>query len=316
MPIERRGVRTYVWDRARRILLVFIVALYPMKFVLAALWIAGGRATGWLDLPPLISLLPWYLLALGSVVLETTLTHLWFLYYLFWITILALALRWLMQRVLTQREPALDRVNRRFESMIAGRFGVFVAALVLTPFLAMMDGLDVDTPDRSFAWNLPVMAVFGLWFAFGWWLFRHQSWLQVAARRWRAVLMLGVLTSLVGSGLAAIRVIAGPWATAHADVLRWAASFATSLTMTLSVTGWTGLFVARGDRSSRPVRYLADARYFVYIAHLPVVVALQVWWVHAALPWWIQVPFVNAVTLAVLLAAYRRLVRFRGSAPG
>ena len=75
--------------------------------------------------------------------------------------------------------------------------------------------------------------------------------------------------------------------------------------MTLSVAGWTGLFVARFDRPSRRSRYVADASYFVYIAHLPVVVALQVWWAHAALPWWIQVPLINAITLAVLLIAYR-----------
>ncbi len=187
-----------------------------------------------------------------------------------------------------------------------------VIAILLTPILATMQGLDVDTPDSSFAPNWPVMAVYGLWFTFGWWLFRHPSWLQIAAKRWRSLLVLGLLASLVGAGLAAVRVTAGPWATAHADVLRWAASFATSLTMTLSVAGWTGLFVARFDRPSRRSRYVADASYFVYIVHLPVVVALQVWWVHAALPWWIQVPLINAITLGVLLS---RTAFGRGAPP-
>ena len=310
LVVDRRGTRAYMWDRLRRILLVFFVVLYPMKFVLGALWIAGGRTTGWLELPPLIDSLPWYTLALGSAVLETRLTHLWFLYYLFWITLLALGIGWIARRVLAPARAALARVDQLFESTMTGRLGPVVVAILLTPILATMQGLDVDTPDSSFAPNWSVMAVYGLWFTFGWWLFRHPFWLQVAAQRWRSLLVLGLLASLVGASLAAVRVTAGPWATAHADALRWLASLATSLTMTLSVAGWTGLFVARVDRPSRRSRYVADASYFVYIAHLPVVVALQVWWVHAGLPWWIQVPLINAITLAVLLIAYHYLVRF------
>ena len=228
LVVDRRGTRAYVWDRLRRILLVFFVVLYPMKFVLGALWIAGGRTTGWLELPPLIDSLPWYALALGSAVLETRLTHLWFLYYLFWITLLALGVGWIARRVLASARAALARVDQLFESAMTGRLGSVVIAILLTPILATMQGLDVDTPDSSFAPNWPVMAVYGLWFTFGWWLFRHPSWLQIAAQRWRSLLVLGLLASLVGASLAAVRVTAGPWATAHADALRWAASFATS----------------------------------------------------------------------------------------
>lgn len=88
LVVRRRGAAAYAWDRARRILLVFVVAVFPMRFVLSALWVAGGRATGWLQLPPLIEWLPWYVLAAGALVIETSLTHLWFLYYLFWISVL------------------------------------------------------------------------------------------------------------------------------------------------------------------------------------------------------------------------------------
>ncbi len=113
LVVDRRGTRAYVWDRLRRILLVFFVVLYPMKFVLGALWIAGGRTTGWLELPPLIDSLPWYTLALGSAVLETRLTHLWFLYYLFWITLLALGCR------MARASRALHRPVRHWHASIS-----------------------------------------------------------------------------------------------------------------------------------------------------------------------------------------------------
>src|SRR5262245_56677732 len=52
LVIEKRGVLSFLRDRATRILLVFVVALYPMKSLLISAWIRGGLKTGWLKLPP------------------------------------------------------------------------------------------------------------------------------------------------------------------------------------------------------------------------------------------------------------------------
>src|SRR5215468_4001159 len=46
LVIEKRGVSSFLRDRARRILLVFVVALYPMKLLLSSVWITGGLKTG------------------------------------------------------------------------------------------------------------------------------------------------------------------------------------------------------------------------------------------------------------------------------
>jgi hypothetical protein len=79
----------------------------------------------------------------------------------------------------------------------------------------------------------------------------------------------------------------------RAFALRWATSFGTSLTMMVSVFGWMGCFVRFFNRPSARARYVADASHWIYVTHLPLVVALQVWWVHSGMPWWIQVPLVN-----------------------
>jgi peptidoglycan/LPS O-acetylase OafA/YrhL len=52
LVIGKRGVQAFLKDRAVRIVLVFVVALYPMKLMLSALWIIGGKYTGWMQLPP------------------------------------------------------------------------------------------------------------------------------------------------------------------------------------------------------------------------------------------------------------------------
>jgi ABC-type multidrug transport system ATPase subunit len=57
------------------------------------------------------------------------------------------------------------------------------------------------------------------------------------------------------------------------------------------------------------VRYTADASYWIYLVHMPIVVALQV--MVGDLPWhWsLKFPLVLFVSLAVLFASYRYLVR-------
>ena len=80
--------------------------------------------------------------------------------------------------------------------------------------------------------------------------------------------------------------------------------------MMLSVIGWTGGFVRWFAQPSPAIRYVADASYWIYIVHLPVVVALQVWLVRLAWPAWVQVPLVVAATVILLLAVYHAGVRY------
>jgi peptidoglycan/LPS O-acetylase OafA/YrhL len=77
----------------------------------------------------------------------------------------------------------------------------------------------------------------------------------------------------------------------------------------LMVFGLMGLFHARLNFESPVVRYLSDASYWLYLAHLPIVLALQAllcdWPVPAALKFLI----VCLLTALPLLVSYRFLVR-------
>jgi peptidoglycan/LPS O-acetylase OafA/YrhL len=63
------------------------------------------------------------------------------------------------------------------------------------------------------------------------------------------------------------------------------------------------------SREDARVRYVADASYWIYLVHLPVVVALQVLVGHLPLHWTVKFPLVLVVAFAVLLGSYRYLVR-------
>jgi peptidoglycan/LPS O-acetylase OafA/YrhL len=312
MVVARRGAGSYLRDRARRILLVFAIGLYPMKAVLGALWIAGGLETGWLDLPPDVRSLSLVELGIGALFLESwpniTLTHLWFLYYLACTVALFMALRAVVAPI-GRRVTALDAIDRVFFRLVSARLAPLALAIVVTPILVMMTGMDIDTPDSTFVWHLPVMLLYGLFFAFGWWLHWHAALFAGFARRWRSSIAIGIIVAIVVAIGIGMRAKGAPWAVAHPLALKWLTSFGTSVTMMFSVFGWMGCFHRVFANASPAVRYVADASYWVYIVHLPVVVALQLV-LAPGNPWWIAVPCVNVAAMATLLASYHVFVRY------
>jgi peptidoglycan/LPS O-acetylase OafA/YrhL len=67
---------------------------------------------------------------------------------------------------------------------------------------------------------------------------------------------------------------------------------------------------ARFLSAERPiVRYLSDSSYWIYLAHLPLVVALQVAVSPWSLPWQVKYPLIVVVALATLLPSYQLMVR-------
>ena len=56
-------------------------------------------------------------------------------------------------------------------------------------------------------------------------------------------------------------------------------------------------------------RYLADASYWMYLVHLPIVWLLQAWMMRWPLHWALKFTFIVGITGVVLLASYRWLVR-------
>ena len=63
------------------------------------------------------------------------------------------------------------------------------------------------------------------------------------------------------------------------------------------------------SRESATVRYIADASYWMYIAHLPIVMMLQAYVMDLQFPWLLKLIFVIAATLAMLLLSYQYWVR-------
>jgi peptidoglycan/LPS O-acetylase OafA/YrhL len=302
MSLNQRGLRGFVKDRLKRIAVPLVVG-WPILF--GSILLTGAYAvyvaTGAFPTrpPPSPPQPP------GAF----PLTHLWFLYVLLWFYAASLALRGLVRRV--DRSGALRAsVDRVTAALTRSRFGVLAlaapTALALSLFPGWMAWFGVPTPDSNLIPNPPSVVQFFLAFGFGW-LIHRQIGLLDAWRR-HAFLNLAVAVALTVALLATLGL--APVVTPQPPgAAKWALAGAYSL------ASWTWTFAAVGlalrflaDPS--PVRrYIADSSYWIYLVHLPIVIALQAWVSRFGWPWEVKFMTVLVVGFALMFASYELLVR-------
>jgi len=298
MARERLGAAGFLRDRARRIAAPLATAWFPMLMAIVAVtvWAAWIANHGQLPpAPPTPPLSPEHF----------PLTHLWFLYVLLLCYGAALALRATFGRI-----AACVRVAERAAHGLAGLAGPLLLALPLALALFTQNGwfawFGIPTPDQSLYPNIAACTGFGSAFGFGWLLHRQPDRLRAWAARWPLHLVLAVVAT---AGCLGWIGLAPRLAPATRDV----ATAAYALAYAFAGWNWTFALVGAGMRHlsgyGRIRRYLADASYWIYIVHLPLVMALQVLASLLPWPWYVELPLVLTVAMALSLASYDLLVR-------
>jgi peptidoglycan/LPS O-acetylase OafA/YrhL len=301
LTFQRRGARGFIADRLKRIGVPLIVG-WPIliaSIIAVTIWAAVSAAHGRpLPPPPPYAGFPAF-----------PLTHLWFLYVLLLLYAATLSVRGLV--------AALDRsggfrrgvdgvVRRLVESPLAplALAAPTAAALYLTP--TWLPWFGVPTPDSSLVPNLAASIAYGSAFGFGWLLHRQTSLLGVWQRRWPLNLALAVGFS--GAAFA-ITGVAPLLTTLPAGWPRLADAACYTLanwTWTMALVGLSLRFLADFSPARR---YVADASYWIYLIHLPIVMALQVAVAQLGWPWELKFPLILAVGLTLMFGSYELLVR-------
>lgn len=269
--LVKEGVGGYLRNRALRIFAPLAVALVPCSLVVGAIWDWGRevtvRATVADNMPKF-----------QSSEIEIFLGHLWFLYYLLWLSLAALAITALV-RHLRVRVPVLA-------APIALTFGV----------LAYLRALHTDTP-LGFIPNLPILVYMGGFFAWGWLVHARPDELATYARRtWHALALAAPLLAVVIVTLArGLSVIESP------PLYAIAASSLFSIALVIFLLGACTHYLAR----PRPLLQLASrSSYWFYVLHLPIVVALQVALSQVVIPGPLKYVVIVAVTTAACVGSY------------
>ncbi|GAA3227625.1 acyltransferase family protein [Pseudonocardia petroleophila] len=287
MVLHRRGTGAYLRDRALRILLP-LVAFWPVAVLSLGILVGVNVALRGVEPPPTPA-------ADASPLLAFTPGQLWFL-----LVLMECVLITVVVRAVARRLAGPDRVARlsgRAGALLASPWGVGLAAV---PYLVglLVQGHTaggIVEPFTVLPEVAPLVTYLGA-FGVGWFLQARPDALTRLAATWPVHLGAAVvLSAVVLLGAAALPL--------------WAAAAITALagwTWTYGLVGVCSRYLTR----ERPVvRYLADASYWMYLLHLPLLVGIEILLADLAWPIPVKLVLTWAVTAVVLLLGYDLLVR-------
>jgi surface polysaccharide O-acyltransferase-like enzyme len=225
--------------------------------------------------------------------------HLWFLWHLCWFAC-GLALITAMLRLLPRY----------------GAPSVLVATPLclvgLIPLTALTQSWQANFGPDTSAGLIPdphVLAHYAVFFGFGALMHGVPGAADRLGRAWWIHLPIAAVTCAV-----ALRLTHDPLALADRGLDSRAGA---SLNAVLqSVFVWTASFGLMGlarlllSRPSKRVRYVSDSSYWLYVAHLPVIVAGQFALAYVPLPPLVEFALLTAATTVLLLLTYQWLVRY------
>jgi fucose 4-O-acetylase-like acetyltransferase len=294
---RRHGLKSLFANRLRRVVLPFLLGVVT---VLPAIHISEKFA---LRIQPVADNPLWRTRA-GSPE-GPVLPVIWFLWFLIWF----LPFFGIYARA-AQRFGWQPRPNALFVSQWNL---VWLVPLTLVPASRMGgDGSDFGPEASLGIFPTPhVLAYYALFFGFG--VLHHETG-PAGERLGRAWIWTLPLTLLVvfplaldlTSGAFGIRermfpnACFGSLAAVFQVLYAWLMCFA-----------WIGMFRASAKRESRALRYLADAAYWCYLAHLPVVILAQALVSRWALPALLKFSAVFSLVALAMYVSYEKLVRNR-----
>ena len=286
--LQRYGFQRAAWNRFVRIVVPFVVGwiiVWPMVMFLAGLGYFGLERT----------LLGF---SSGRIFNYAHPMHLWFLEYLIVLYILAAAVVVVVPLVLSQ--SARDMVLQGFRAVVRSPWAPLVLAVPSFAAQLMMPNPWIEDPP-GFIPVFRIIVVYAIPFAFGWLLFLSKDLLDVLIRRawlYAALAVVASVAYLYSYGLPVDR-----------EVKFYLIRAVHSLDMWLLILGVAGLFLRYLSDHSAYRRYLCDSSYFLYIAHMPVILGFQLLLRDVGLPPLAKIAVVLVATIAVLMPVYRWGVR-------
>jgi len=308
LVIERKGVNAFVKDRAKRIgipMLVGWVILAPMVIgiiIWAAISTYGVEAVQ----------------AQNQGFQGVPLVHIWFLYYLSIFYILAVGLGWLFNRVV-DRAGAL---RRRADALTGALMRTGAAPLLLALPACIWLYYDeswslwggITTPDTGLTPQPTALIAFGTAFGFGWLVERRMELLIYCQKYWMLYLVFAVALIVYCLSLVPLKPSLVPAAEgAGRPGLGWD-RFSYAAAYCMATWGWTFAIVGAAIRYCSDFsawrRYLADASYWLYLVHLPIVFLMQFLVAGWSIHWAFKLALILGVTLGLGLLSYHYMVRF------
>jgi glucans biosynthesis protein C len=302
MMLARKGWWGFARDRASRIVAPLLAFWFPVMAGIVTALVWNAHASGLIvpgAPPPPPPTYDWT---------NFPLTHLWFLYVLALFCAAPLLLR--APFAALDREGGWGRLLDRATGVLIGWWTPAILAVPLALALwldpAWIAFFAVPTPDEGLVPDAAALVGFGLAFGLGFLLDRRRDLLgRIAA--WSPLFLIVA----VAAGVWAWTLVGGPNLAPMAEPTadKAVAAAVVALAVYASALAATGLCLRFLSGVSPIRRYLADASYWVYILHLPLVMLAQVWIQDWSGPWWLKLASVSAGVFLVCLVSYELTVR-------
>jgi ABC-type multidrug transport system ATPase subunit/peptidoglycan/LPS O-acetylase OafA/YrhL len=300
MLYHKLGARGFWKNRGLRIAVPLVAGWVVLFPIIGLVW-SVGIAKMFNGAPPAMPEMP-------KVPGAFPLAHLWFLYQLLMLYVAVTLLRAVFERIGdAPRQKLRALVDTGISAALRLNIGVFTfgipvaAALMSLPFWIYWMG--IPTPDSSLFPQLPASVGFFTAFVIGWLVNRSSDALGIIEKKWWVNLVLAAIATgwLLHTSHATPIAAPGVTKTVYAYVF--------GVAVWAWVLGLTGAALRFLSNYSAVRRYIADASYWIYLVHLPVVAALAVWVGHWPLHWGVKYPFILVVSFTVLFLSYHFLVR-------
>lgn len=284
-----RSPRRMLWNRTARIFfpfIVFVVLLSPT--IIFAFTYSKSVFSGVEN--PLASSLAIFSNPLLFIPPRTF--HLWFLYYLFFISIFSFGLGYLFESMPRFTNWSTQVFNRILNQPIL-RVGVFSALTVVLLFIMNSTWVTTST---SWVPDWRTFLFYFFFYGFGWILFKSKTHLDTFKKYdWTFTILALVVIStqffLYSSLGFALTIV-------FKSVAVW-----------LFVFGITGLFIRYGSQHSHLMRYNSDSSYWIYLLHLSIVATIPGLIAHWHVSALFKFFFVFLLTSLICVITYHYFVR-------
>jgi hypothetical protein len=212
--------------------------------------------------------------------------HLWFLHYLLWLLAIFLPIALLARNF-----------KGRLPDFLIGVPGCLVWLIPLTWwFQTLMPGEFGPTTAVGFVPWPPLLGYYAIFFFFGAMCFGRGIWEEKVGRYWPLWFVFSLVLGLWGMVLVEKGGDAVPWL---ASGFAW--------TTIIAMMGFFRAFLNQGNPK---VRYLSDSAYWLYLAHVPVMIVVQILISGWEIPLIIKLLIVIGGVTAVLLVIYEFAIRY------
>jgi surface polysaccharide O-acyltransferase-like enzyme len=291
---EARGFSGFLLHRSQRLLVPYLVGCAIILPICLYIWSFGWLVTGRCTVKDILRVR--FVPELQADVFGPM--HLWFLADLFIISMIFAALRRLWAR---------STVLVRFPQSTSFGYGLASPFILSIPsaVLLFINPNPVFAFHNSFIPSPARLAYYGYFFYVGVRLAPFRDKFTMVTRRWYLQLILaGVSGALI---IAFLRL--DSWSI-PGTATRLGLAAATALFAWTSIFGWLGVFLRSFRQSGEWIRYLADASYWIYLVHLPLVGLVQL--TFFGVPMAIEIKFLLVTSFAsgIGLLSYATLVRY------